>query len=141
MCLANRARDDAMVAAPMDLPASRGERLHRRAVALWLSLIALMIFAMVVLGGATRLTQSGLSIVEWQPVTGALPPLTESEWQVEFDKYKTIPQYEVLNKGLSRAEFKVIYWWEWSHRQLGRLIGLAFALPLVVFWLRGWLSA
>jgi cytochrome c oxidase assembly protein subunit 15 len=113
---------------------------HRRAVRAWLWLVALLVFAMVVLGGATRLTQSGLSIVEWKPVTGALPPFSETQWQAEFEKYKAIPQYEAFNKGMSLGEFKIIYWWEWSHRQLGRLIGLAFALPLAAFWLLGWLE-
>jgi heme a synthase len=113
---------------------------HRRALRIWLLCVAAMIFAMVMVGGATRLTQSGLSIVEWQPVIGALPPIGEGQWQVEFDKYKTIPQYQLLNRGMSVDEFKVIYWWEWSHRQLGRLIGVAFALPLLVLWLAGWVE-
>jgi cytochrome c oxidase assembly protein subunit 15 len=119
---------------------TNSEERHRRALRVWLWSVAALVFAMVVVGGTTRLTDSGLSIVEWKPVTGAIPPLSETEWQVEFDKYKTIPQYEVLNKGMGLRAFKVIYWWEWSHRQLGRLIGLAFALPLALFWWRGWLA-
>lgn len=113
---------------------------HRRAIRIWLGVVALMVFAMVVVGGATRLTDSGLSIVEWKPVTGAVPPLSDTAWQAEFEKYQAIPQYRLLNQGMSLGEFKFIYWWEWSHRQLGRLIGIAFALPLAWFWWRGWLE-
>lgn len=108
-----------------------------RAVGLWLGCVAALVFAMVLVGGATRLTQSGLSIVEWRPVTGAVPPLGQADWQAEFAKYKTIPQYEQLNRGMSLDEFKTIYWWEWSHRLLGRLIGVAFLLPFLWFlWRR-----
>jgi cytochrome c oxidase assembly protein subunit 15 len=92
---------------------------------------------MVAVGGATRLTGSGLSITEWKPVTGAIPPLTEQGWMAEFEKYRQISQYELVNKGMTLSEFKFIYAWEWGHRQLGRLIGLVFFLPLVWFWLRG----
>src|SRR5947208_2789552 len=99
---------------------------RQRAVRVWLYAVAALVFAMVVLGGATRLTQSGLSIVEWQPVTGILPPMSEAAWQAEFDKYQTIPQYRELNRGMSLGAFKTIYWWEWSHRFLGRLVGAAF---------------
>ncbi len=84
----------------------------------------------LVVGGATRLTGSGLSIVEWRPVTGVVPPLSQAEWRVEFDKYKTIPQYRELNRGMALEAFKTIYWWEWSHRMLARLVGLLFLLPL-----------
>ena len=109
----------------------------RRALALWLYGLAALVAAMIVVGGATRLTESGLSITEWQPILGAIPPLSEADWQRAFDLYRQIPQYELMNKGMSLGEFKVIYWWEWSHRLLGRAIGLAFALPLAVFWLKG----
>jgi cytochrome c oxidase assembly protein subunit 15 len=103
----------------------------------WLWCVAGLVFAMVLIGGATRLTESGLSIVEWKPVTGAVPPLGEAEWQAEFAKYKTIPQYERLNRGMSLEEFKTIYWWEWGHRLLGRIIGAAFLLPFLWFaWRR-----
>jgi cytochrome c oxidase assembly protein subunit 15 len=96
-----------------------------------------LVFAIVLVGGATRLTESGLSIVEWKPVTGVIPPLGETDWQAEFAKYKTIPQYERLNRGMSLDEFKTIYWWEWGHRLLGRLIGAAFLLPFLWFlWRR-----
>jgi cytochrome c oxidase assembly protein subunit 15 len=96
---------------------------------------------MVLVGGATRLTESGLSITEWQPVTGALPPLSEGQWQAEFQKYQAIPQYRELNRGMSLAEFKTIFWWEWAHRFLGRLIGAAFLLPFLWFRWRGWIAS
>ena len=103
----------------------------------WLFVLAALVVAMVAVGGATRLTGSGLSITEWRPVTGALPPLSEAAWAVEFEKYRAIPQYELVNKGMTLPEFKVIYAWEWGHRQLGRLLGLAFVLPLAMFWWKG----
>ena len=105
----------------------------RRAIAIWLGCVAALVFIMVVVGGLTRLTESGLSITEWKPVTGALPPMSEEHWQAEFDLYRQIPQYQLINKGMSLAAFKTIYWWEWSHRFLGRLIGLAFFVPFVWF--------
>jgi cytochrome c oxidase assembly protein subunit 15 len=111
-----------------------------RFIRLWIGCLAALVFAMVVVGGATRLTQSGLSIVEWKPVTGVIPPLSQADWQVEFEKYKTIPQYERVNRGMSLAEFKTIFWWEWSHRLLGRLIGAAFALPFLWFLWRGFID-
>src|SRR6478735_5331244 len=107
------------------------------AVRTWLYVVAALVVAMVAVGGATRLTGSGLSITEWRPVTGALPPLSEQSWLAEFEKYRQISQYEIVNRGMSLAEFKFIYAWEWSHRQLGRLIGLVFFVPLAWFWLRG----
>jgi cytochrome c oxidase assembly protein subunit 15 len=105
-----------------------------RPVAIWLFAIALLVLAMVVVGGATRLTDSGLSITEWKPVTGAVPPLSDQHWAEEFALYKEIPQYKLLNRGMSLEEFKVIYWWEWSHRFLGRLVGVAFAVPFAWFY-------
>jgi heme a synthase len=99
----------------------------------WLWSIAVLIALMVLVGGATRLTDSGLSITEWKPLLGAMPPLTETQWLVAFEKYKLIPEYLVQNRGMSLAEFKFIFWWEWAHRFLGRLIGMAFALPLAYF--------
>ncbi len=108
-----------------------------RPVGLWLLVCCAMIFAMVVIGGITRLTESGLSIVEWRPVAGALPPLSESDWQAEFDKYRQIDQYQLKNAGMSLAEFKRIFFWEWFHRFWGRLIGLVFFFPFVWFWARG----
>ena len=108
-----------------------------RPVRRWLYVIAALVALMVALGGATRLTGSGLSITEWKPVTGIVPPLSESDWQAEFEKYKSIPQYRQINRGMSVSEFKFIYWWEWSHRAVGRLIGLVFLAPLFWFSSRG----
>jgi cytochrome c oxidase assembly protein subunit 15 len=110
------------------------------AVRVWLYAVAALIFLMVSLGGATRLTGSGLSITEWQPIMGAVPPLSDAAWQEAFDKYKQIPQYEHVNRGMSFAEFKLIFWWEWTHRFLGRLIGVAFLVPFLYFLTMGQLS-
>ena len=107
----------------------------------WLIAVAAMIVAMVLVGGATRLTESGLSIVEWKPVTGTLPPLNEAHWIEAFEAYKTIPQYRELNAGMSLHEFKTIFWWEWSHRLLGRVIGMVFLLPFLWFLWRGVLAS
>lgn len=112
-----------------------GDRL--RPVRLWLYAVAALIVLMVVVGGATRLTESGLSITEWKPVAGTLPPLGDAAWQAEFDKYRQIPQYQQINRGMSLAEFKYIFWWEWGHRLLGRLIGFVFLLPFLFFLWRG----
>ena len=104
-----------------------------RAVRLWLLAAAAMIFLTLVVGGATRLTVSGLSITEWKPVTGVVPPLSEQAWRTEFDAYKAIPQYRELNKGMSLGQFKVIYYWEWTHRVLARATGVVFLLPFLLF--------
>ncbi|MDP2296331.1 MAG: COX15/CtaA family protein [Pseudolabrys sp.] len=109
-----------------------------RAVRLWLYAVAAMIFLTLVVGGATRLTESGLSITEWKPVTGVLPPLTQNDWQAEFSKYQTIPQYRERNRGMSLNEFKTIYFWEWSHRLLARATGFVFLVPFLFFLWRGW---
>lgn len=105
----------------------------RRTIALWLLACCALIFAMVVLGGVTRLTRSGLSIVEWDPVMGAIPPLSEIQWNEAFDKYKLTPEYQKVNSGMSLEEFKSIFYVEWAHRLLGRTIGLVFFVPLVYF--------
>src|SRR5437867_5557465 len=102
-----------------------------RAVAAWLLACCALVFAMVVVGGVTRLTHSGLSIVEWQPIIGTLPPLSEADWQETFGKYQLTPQYLQVNKGMTLDEFKGIFWWEYWHRLLGRLIGVAFLVPLL----------
>src|SRR6056297_2849164 len=120
-----------------------GRRGARRGIRIWLMILFALVVVMIAVGGLTRLTDSGLSITEWKPVTGALPPMSDAVWQKEFDKYRAIPQYELLNKGMSLAEFKVIYWWEWGHRQLGRFIGLVWALGFFGFLLarqipKGW---
>jgi cytochrome c oxidase assembly protein subunit 15 len=106
---------------------------NRRGVGLWLLTVAAMVFAIVLLGGTTRLTHSGLSIVEWQPVTGVLPPLSDTEWQTEFAKYQQFPEYRKLNSDMTLAEFKQIFWVEYAHRLLGRVIGVVFALPFLYF--------
>jgi cytochrome c oxidase assembly protein subunit 15 len=113
---------------------------RNRAIRLWLYAVAALIFAMVLVGGATRLTESGLSIVEWKPVTGTLPPMSETAWQAEFDKYKTIPQFRERNSAMTLHEFKTIFWWEWAHRLMGRLIGAAFLLPFLWFLAKGWIG-
>jgi heme a synthase len=113
---------------------------HQRALRLWLYALAALVLAMVLVGGATRLTESGLSITEWQPVMGVLPPLSEPQWQAEFEKYQAIPQYRELNRGMTLHAFKTIYWWEWTHRLIGRTIGAAFLLPFLWFLWRGWIE-
>lgn len=108
-----------------------------RPVAIWLFVVAAMVFAMVVLGGSTRLTNSGVSITQWELLSGALPPLNLDQWQAEFEHYKQIPQYKIMNQGMTLEGFKVIFWWEWSHRLLGRLVGVAFIVPFLFFlWKR-----
>jgi len=124
----------------MSSPASVSDDTRATAVRLWLLVVAALIFLTLIVGGATRLTQSGLSIVEWKPVTGVVPPLSEHAWQDEFTKYQAIPQYRELNQGMSLDEFKTIYWWEWTHRLLARLIGAVFLLPLIFFLWRGWIG-
>ena len=106
------------------------------ALSRWLIAVAFLVLVMIVVGGITRLTESGLSITRWEPVSGTIPPLTEAGWQAEFDRYRTSPQYQQVNRGMDLADFKNIYFWEYVHRLLGRLIGLAFALPLLWFWWR-----
>ena len=113
---------------------------QRRVMAFWLFTMCGLVALMVIVGGATRLTDSGLSITEWRPVTGAIPPLSADDWAREFDKYKEIPEYELVNYGMSLSEFKTIYWWEWGHRFLGRLIGAAFIIPFLIFAARGWID-
>jgi cytochrome c oxidase assembly protein subunit 15 len=102
-------------------------------IRLWLWVMAALVFAMVIVGGATRLTDSGLSITEWQPILGIIPPLTESAWLEAFEKYKLIPEFTSVNPDMTLAEFKAIYWWEWTHRFLGRFIGIAFIVPFLYF--------
>jgi cytochrome c oxidase assembly protein subunit 15 len=116
----------------------RGEGTRSLApVRVWLYAIAVLIVAMILVGGATRLTDSGLSITEWRPIHGTIPPLNAAEWQEEFQKYQQIPEYQLVNQGMTLAEFKGIFWWEWGHRFLGRFIGVAFFVPLVWFWATG----
>ncbi|MBS7803996.1 COX15/CtaA family protein [Rhizobiales bacterium TNE-4] len=117
--------------------AQPAKQANRAAVRRWLMLMIGLVVLMVMVGGATRLTGSGLSITEWRPVTGAMPPLNDQAWQLEFDKYRASPQYTLLNAGMDLAEFKFIYWWEWGHRQLGRFLGVVFGLGIFVFALTG----
>jgi len=121
--------------------ARRREAASRRAVRMWLYVVLVVLFALFIVGGATRLTDSGLSITEWKPIHGVIPPLSEAEWQEEFDLYRQIPQYQQINKGMSLDEFKSIFWWEWAHRLIARLVGVVMALPLVFFWLTGRLES
>ncbi|MXQ07809.1 heme A synthase [Alphaproteobacteria bacterium GH1-50] len=116
----------------IDNAARRGAR---RAIRLWLMVLFALVVVMIAVGGLTRLTDSGLSITEWAPVTGAIPPLSEADWQAEFDLYRQIPEYQLQNRGMSLEEFKYIYWWEWGHRQLGRVIGLVWGIGFLFFLL------
>ena len=110
-----------------------GRRGARGAIRVWLMILFALVVVMIAVGGLTRLTDSGLSITEWKPVTGALPPMSAEVWEDEFDKYRAIPEYQLQNKGMSLSEFKVIYWWEWGHRQLGRVIGLVWVFGFFGF--------
>jgi cytochrome c oxidase assembly protein subunit 15 len=110
---------------------------NRRAIRIWLACVLLALFGLVLVGGATRLTNSGLSITEWQPVHGVIPPLNAGQWQEEFDLYKRIPQFQQLNRDMTLDEFKGIFWWEWAHRLLARAMGVIFGLPLIFFVVTG----
>ena len=120
------------IPAPAAAPRSR-----LSAVAVWLLVVLAMTAAIVMVGGLTRLTDSGLSITEWKPDAGVIPPLSEQDWQAELEKYRSTTEYQVVNKGMSVAEFKRIFWWEWGHRLLARTIGLVALLGLAIFWWRG----
>ena len=110
-----------------------GDSSRSTRVAAWLFVCCALVFAMVVVGGVTRLTHSGLSIVEWQPIVGALPPMSDGEWQQTFEKYQLTPEYQLVNKGMGLEEFKLIFWWEYWHRLLGRLIGVVYLVPFLWF--------
>jgi cytochrome c oxidase assembly protein subunit 15 len=123
---------------PLAARSEHDRQLRNRALVRgWLYVVLLALFTLVLVGGATRLTDSGLSITEWKPVHGVVPPLSDSDWQEEFAKYRQIPEYEQINKGMTLSEFKRIFWWEWAHRFLARGVGFVFALPLVFFWATG----
>lgn len=111
----------------------RARRGSRGAVRIWLMVLFALVFAMILVGGMTRLTDSGLSITEWKPVTGAMPPMSEAAWQAEFEKYQAIPEFRIQNEWMELSDFKSIYWWEWSHRQMGRTIGLVWAVGFLGF--------
>jgi cytochrome c oxidase assembly protein subunit 15 len=117
------------------------EQRNRLYVRVWLYVVLVVLLALFLVGGATRLTGSGLSITEWKPIHGVIPPLNEAEWQEEFEKYRQIPQYEQINKGMSLGEFQTIFWWEWAHRLLARGVGFLVAIPLAFFWLTGRLES
>jgi cytochrome c oxidase assembly protein subunit 15 len=112
---------------------------HVRALRIWLGCIAVLLVAMILVGGATRLTDSGLSITQWQPIMGAIPPLSDADWQSAFEAYQKIPEYTELKQGMSLDQFKTIFWWEWAHRFLGRMIGVVFFVPFVAFWALGYI--
>lgn len=112
---------------------------NARILAIWLFFCAFMVMAMTGIGAVTRLTESGLSIARWDVISGAIPPLTENDWQQQFDIYKETPQYQQVNKGMSLEEFKGIFFWEWFHRLWGRLIGIVFAVPMIFFWVKGYI--
>ena len=119
---------------PIARPNARAPR--PRAIANWLLFVATVVFVMVVVGGITRLTESGLSMVTWEPVSGIMPPLNHAQWMAEFDAYRTSPEYLKVNRGMTLAAFQGIYFWEYLHRVIGRLIGIVFAVPLAWFWWR-----
>ncbi|MGB2787971.1 MAG: COX15/CtaA family protein, partial [Dokdonella sp.] len=124
-----------------DPKSQRSPRERPRAVGWWLLSCCAVLLTLVMVGGATRLTESGLSIVDWKPVTGVLPPMGDAAWQAEFSRYQTSPQFAKVNQDMSLGDFKVIFWFEFFHRLLARLLGLWFALPLLWFWLRGAIPA
>ncbi len=121
-------------AAPLQTGVIDGARRGRTPARRWLMVLFVLVVAMIAVGGMTRLTDSGLSITEWRPVTGAIPPLNEADWASEFTKYQATPEFRLQNKAMTLPEFKSIYWWEWGHRQLGRTIGLVWAIGFVFFW-------
>lgn len=121
-------------AAPQGGMIDAGKRGTRGAIRIWLFILFALVVAMIAVGGLTRLTDSGLSITEWRPVTGALPPLSDADWQVEFAKYQASPEYRLQNSHMDLAAFKSIFWWEWGHRQLGRVIGVVWAVGFLFFW-------
>jgi cytochrome c oxidase assembly protein subunit 15 len=123
---------------PSDARSEQNRELRNRALVRgWLYVVLFTLFALVLVGGATRLTDSGLSITEWKPIHGVIPPLSDADWQEEFEKYKQIPEYQQINRGMTLDEFKRIFWWEWAHRFLARGVGIVFALPFVFFWASG----
>ncbi len=120
--------------------ASSAPRTRLSGIAIWLLIVLAMTAAIVMVGGLTRLTESGLSITEWKPVTGVIPPLSDADWEAELEKYRSTTQYQLLNKGMTVAEFKLIFWWEWGHRVLARVIGMVALIGLAIFWWQGRLT-
>ncbi len=121
-------------------PRNRFTEPSAKAIAIWLFAVAGLVLLMIIVGGATRLTDSGLSITEWKPILGAIPPLSDGDWIAAFEKYKQIPEFKLVNKNITIDGFKTIFWWEWGHRFLGRFIGLAFGIPFLYFLVTGALS-
>ncbi|PIE12491.1 MAG: heme A synthase [Rhodobacterales bacterium] len=126
---------DAVKPVPQGGMIDRGRSGARGAVRLWMVVLAVLVMAMIVVGGLTRLTDSGLSITEWKPITGAIPPLNQADWEAEFALYQAIPEFQIQNRWMELEDFKFIYWWEWGHRQLGRFVGLVWAVGFLFFWL------
>ena len=124
---------DEKVAAPTTGGIDQRPKGARSAIRAWLIALFSLLVIMIAVGGLTRLTNSGLSITEWRPITGALPPLSAEAWEAEFELYRQIPEYQLQNNGMSLSEFQFIYWWEWGHRQLGRVIGLVWAIGFFFF--------
>jgi heme a synthase len=136
-------RDGSLAAAPrVARPVVDAARLRarRRRLEIWFWSGAVLVFLILVIGGITRLTQSGLSIVDWQPIMGVVPPLNQAEWQAAFDRYRQFPEYQLLRRGMTMSEFQFIFFWEYLHRMAARLIGLVFLVPFLVFWARGYLD-
>ncbi len=128
-------------AAPAPAGIDGAKKGARRGIRIWLMVLFAMVLVMISVGGLTRLTDSGLSITEWRPIEGAIPPLSAEAWQSEFDKYKAIPEFQLQNSEMTLSEFKGIYWWEWGHRQIGRTIGLVWGVGFLFFWLTGRIPA
>ncbi len=124
---------DSKTAAPIPGGIDQRSKGARGAIRSWLMVLFALVVLMIAVGGLTRLTDSGLAITEWKPLSGAIPPLSAEAWDAEFELYRAIPEYQLQNKGMTLAEFKVIYWWEWGHRQLGRVIGLVWAIGFLGF--------
>ncbi len=124
----------------MDEKLTNKPKRYHRAVKIWLIVGLVMVVGQIVIGGITRLTESGLSITEWEVVSGTLPPLNAEQWEIEFDKYKASPQYEKVMGGISMADFKFIYFWEWFHRLWARIMGMVFVVGFLIFWRKGWLN-
>lgn len=121
---------------PIAKPVSVNKGSARKNIVAWLLSLFMLVVVMIIVGGLTRLTDSGLSITEWKPVTGSIPPLSAEDWAVEFEKYQATPEYQLQNTGMEMSEFKVIFWWEWGHRFLGRIVGLVWAVGFLFFFLK-----
>ncbi len=128
--------DKPVVETPKGGHIDTGRNEWRKPASIWMMILFAMVACMILVGGLTRLTDSGLSITEWKPVTGSVPPLNAADWDAEFTKYKATPEYQLVNKDMELGAFKTIYWWEWGHRQLGRMVGLVWAIGVLYFLIR-----